>query len=246
MSVTKFMSTVLIATSLAVVNVAMAEEKAAEGKPVGITADKMSVTVKHGGESVEIKRNQDNKATVSEDFAKTSRPCPPFCIQPDKIADGVETIGELGMLDYLEKMSGGDSSILVVDSRTPDWVEKGTIPGAVNIPWEGLAPDKGATTEGIIKILTEQFGAKLVAGKDTMAVDEAVAAGGDAVSKVFDYSGAKTLVLFCNGMWCGQSPTNIKTLLKYGYPADKLKWYRGGMQDWAILGLTTVKPAAAK
>jgi hypothetical protein len=29
-------------------------------------------------------------------------------------------------------------------------------------------------------------------------------------------------------------------LLKFGYPPHKLKWYRGGMQDWEILGLTTV------
>ena len=50
----------------------------------------------------------------------------------------------------------------------------------------------------------------------------------------------RTLVLFCNGMWCGQSPNNILNLLRFGYPAEKLKWYRGGMQDWEILGLTTI------
>jgi hypothetical protein len=27
-----------------------------------------------------------------------------------------------------------------------------------------------------------------------------------------------------------------------GYPAHKLFWYRGGMQDWENLGLTTVRP----
>jgi len=42
-------------------------------------------------------------------------------------------------------------------------------------------------------------------------------------------------------MWCGQSPSSIKTLLRFGYPAKKLKWYRGGMQDWEILGLTVIK-----
>ncbi|MDH3889000.1 MAG: rhodanese-like domain-containing protein, partial [Gammaproteobacteria bacterium] len=25
------------------------------------------------------------------------------------------------------------------------------------------------------------------------------------------------------------------------YPSHKIKWYRGGMQDWEILGLSTVK-----
>ncbi|MGB5395998.1 MAG: rhodanese-like domain-containing protein, partial [Gammaproteobacteria bacterium] len=126
----------------------------------------------------------------------------------------------------------------VVDSRTPDWVKKGTIPGAKNLPWTKLNPAKGATTEGIIAILTDEFGAKLKAGKDVLDVDEAIANG--TVSDVIDYSAAKTLAMFCNGMWCGQSPNNIMNLLKFGYPADKMKWYRGGMQDWEILGLTTV------
>jgi len=30
-------------------------------------------------------------------------------------------------------------------------------------------------------------------------------------------------------------------LLALGYPAHKIKWYRGGMQDWEILGLNTAK-----
>ena len=33
-----------------------------------------------------------------------------------------------------------------------------------------------------------------------------------------------------------------QALLKYGYPAAKIKWYRDGMQAWEILGLTTAKP----
>ena len=58
--------------------------------------------------------------------------------------------------------------------------------------------------------------------------------------ELMDFSDCKTAVMFCNGMWCGQSPNNIQNLLKFGYPAHKIKWYRGGMQDWEILGLTTV------
>ena len=49
-------------------------------------------------------------------------------------------------------------------------------------------------------------------------------------------------MLFCNGIWCPQSTANLKTLVGYGYPVYKLKWYRGGMQDWVSVGLTTVKP----
>ncbi len=237
MKVTNVLAISLIATGLLFTTGVQAKE--GKGKPVGITPDIMSITVKHNGKDVKIERNQDNSATVNPAFAKTSRPCPPFCIQPMVLAEGVETIGEVEVIQYAKKMSDGDSSILLVDSRTPDWVAKGTIPSAVNISWVELTPKKGATTEGIIKVMTGQFGVKLSEGKDDVDVDEAIAAGD--TSKVFDYSGAKTLVLFCNGMWCGQSPASIKALLKFGYPADKIKYYRDGMQSWEILGLSTAK-----
>jgi len=227
----------LIIAALAA-TLAFSANVSAENKPVGITPDMKEAAVKHNGKSVTITRNQNNKNTVNPSFAKTSRPCPPFCIQPMVLAPGVETIGEVEIIDYIKKMSDGDSSILVVDSRTPDWVEKGTIPGAKNLPWTKLNPKKGATTEGIVKILTEEFGAKLKGDNEIIDVDDAIV--NNSVGDVIDYSNAKTLVLFCNGMWCGQSPNNIMNLLKFDYPAEKIKWYRGGMQDWEILGLSTV------
>ncbi len=204
------------------------------GKPVGITPEMSSITF---GDHT-ISRDQDNKATVNPAFAKTSRPCPPFCIQPIVLAPGVETLGEVEMISYLDKQYNKKDNVLVIDSRTPDWVVKGTIPGAKNLPWTDLNPKKGATTEGIMKIMKDEFNVGIKG--DVFEVDDAIVAGD--TSKVFDFSKAKTLVLFCNGMWCGQSPNNIMNLLKFGYPADKIKWYRGGMQTWSNLGLTTVKP----
>ena len=59
---------------------------------------------------------QNQKNTVNPAFAKTSRKCPPFCIQPSTLAPGVETIAELEILDYLKRMSEGDDSIVVIDS----------------------------------------------------------------------------------------------------------------------------------
>ena len=194
----------------------------AHAEPVNITHGLMSVDVKHQGKSVTIQRVQETDNTVIPAYARTSRPCPPFCIQPIKLAPGVETIGELEMLDYLKRMSDGDDSILVIDSRTPDWVRKGTIPGSVNIPWTRLNPGSGADPFEVADILEQQFNARSTEG-------------------LWNFDDAKTLVLFCNGMWCGQSPTNIKGLIGMGYPAHKLKWYRGGMQNWHNLGLTTVK-----
>ena len=213
---------ILLATSIiSTVLLVSASVSAADKTAVKITPDMASVDVMHNGKKATITRNQDQKNTVKSAFAKTSRKCPPFCIQPAVLAPGVETIAEVEVLGYLSKMNAGDTSILVIDSRTPDWVKKGTIPGAVNIPWTALNPAKGADPISIGEILVDQFGVKEMEG-------------------LWDYSGAKTLVMFCNGMWCGQSPNNIKNLLKFGYPADKIKWYRGGMQDWEILGLSTV------
>ncbi len=193
----------------------------AADRKVNITPDMGTVEVMHNGKKVVIERNQDANNTVNPAFAKTSRNCPPFCIQPSQLAPGVETIGEVEVLDYLKRKSDGDDSILVIDSRTPDWVEKGTIPGSVNIPWTSLNPARGADPFTITEIMEKQFNVKQLEG-------------------MWNFSNARTLVMFCNGMWCGQSPNNILNLLKFGYPAHKIKWYRGGMQDWEILGLKTV------
>ncbi|MFW5910782.1 MAG: rhodanese-like domain-containing protein [Thiohalospira sp.] len=198
------------------------EDEESSELEVGITDSVGEVEVTHDDEKVTIRREQDTENTVDDRYALTSRECPPFCIQPASLHPDVETIGELEVLDYLRRRSEGDDSILVVDSRTQDWVERGTIPGSENIPWTDLSQSQGADPFTIHDIMTGQFGAEEQEG-------------------LWDFSDAKTLVLFCNGPWCGQSPANIRTLLRYGYPADRIKWYRGGMQNWENLGLTTVQ-----
>jgi rhodanese-related sulfurtransferase len=190
---------------------------------VNISADLASVEVMHDGRMVTIMRNQDQDNCVNPDFARTSRKCPPFCIQPAELAPGVKTIAELEVLHFLQQICDGDASVIVIDSRTPAWVEKGIIPGTVNISWDTL--DIGKSDAGAVReILEHRFGAQR---QDDFWI----------------FDDARTLVLFCNGPWCGQSSTTIRALLKIGYPARKILWYRGGMQDWECLGLTTVKPS---
>ena len=190
---------------------------------VSITADLVSVDVMHHGSKVTIMRNQHQNNTVNPDFAQTSRKCPPFCIQPSELAPGVKTIAELEVLHFLKKIYDGDASMMVIDSRTNAWIEKGVIPGTVNIPWDTLNIGK-SDPAAVQAILENQLGAKQQDG-------------------FWDFDNVKTLVMFCNGPWCGQSSTTIKDLLKIGYPAHKMLWYRGGMQDWESLGLTTLKPS---
>ena len=59
-------------------------------------------------------------------------------------------------------------------------------------------------------------------------------------SAVPDCSGAKTVLGFCNGPVCPQSPIGMKAMVDEGFPAEKIMYYRGGMLDWDALGLTTV------
>jgi rhodanese-related sulfurtransferase len=194
----------------------------AASQEVGITHAVKAVEVLHNGKKVRIERNQDTDNMLDPDYSLTSRPCPPFCIQPMVLAPGVETIGELEMLDYLKKV-GRDGHVLVIDSRDGDWpVRSGVIPGAVVLPWQELHPGH-VEADRIADTLIFRFGATRL-------------------GSLWNFENAKTLVFYCNGPWCGQSPTNIKQLLSLGYPAHKLKWYRGGIQDWKVLGLTTVAP----
>ena len=191
---------------------------------VNINAELASVDVMHLGRMVTIMRNQNPDNAINPEYAKTARKCPPFCIQPSELAPGVKTIAELEVLHFLKKISDGDASMLVIDSRTKAWVEKGVIPGTVNIPWDTL--DIGKSDPVAVQgILENQLGIRPFDG-------------------FLDFDHAKTLVLFCNGSWCGQSPTTIKGLLKIAYPAHKIFWYRGGMQDWESLGLTTLPSGA--
>jgi rhodanese-related sulfurtransferase len=94
----------------------------------------------------------------------------------------------------------------------------------VNIPWDTL--DIGESDPAAVQeILENQPGARRS-------------------NEFRNYDNVKTLVLFCNGPWCGQSSIMIKGLLKIGYPPHKILWYRGGMQDWESLGQSTLEPSA--
>jgi rhodanese-related sulfurtransferase len=220
------MNKVIIACLIPILSVCVvyAEEGVDDGKKlkVKLTRTVPYVDIKDvDGKLVRIERNQDTSNLITTSFSKTSRKCPPFCIQPMSLAPGVETIGEMQMLDYLKRKGDGDDSIVVIDSRGPAWVKRGTIPGSINIHWKKLSLRHG-DEEGIAKIFLEVFGVR--------RTDE-----------FWNFSSAKTLVLFCNGLWCGQSPANVRSLLRLGYPAKKLKWYRGGMQNWELLSLTVKK-----
>ncbi len=188
---------------------------------VMITPDRGELKIRHNGSPVVIRRNQNLKNRITSEFMLTSRACPPHCLQPIKLK-GIETVGEIEVLDYLQRRADGDNTVLVVDTRSESHVAKGTIPGSVNIFGDLLIEERGANPITIEVIFTEQFGVEYQKGR-------------------VNFSKAKTLVLYCYGIWCGQGPKTVNALVSLGYPKNKLKWYRGGMQAWESVGLTVVK-----
>ncbi len=176
------------------------------------------VEVEADGKIYKIQREQNPGTYLTNTFALTSRPSPPFFIEPFEVSAGVETFGELEVLDFISKKRG-----LFIDARLENWFAKSAIPSAKNIPFKIFLSDSPKRTE-ILKSL----------------------GGIQDASGTWDFTNAKTILLYCNGAWCGQSPTAINALIEIGYPKSKMKYYRGGMQAWQLLGLTTIVPEVKK
>ena len=200
-------------------------------KDVNITKDLKSITIKDGDKKIKIERIQDTKHRLTSSFTKTSRECPPYCVQPMRIGK-VRTIGELELLRYIEEMQDEDSNMLLIDARTRDWYAGGSIPGSINLPFTMLKKDSKYLPK-ILKLL----GAK----RDSRTLNYSKVPkhrDSEAVQK-WDFSEVPKMIIYSNGIWDAQATEAIKSLLALGCPEDKILYYRGGMQNWYILGLTT-------
>ena len=216
----------------------------AENKFVGLTADKPYIYVIHEGSSVKVQRVQDPNYELSGYYAKTIHPCPPHCLKPMSPHPDVQTYGEVEMFKFMETQLR-DGRGMLIDARTPSWYKKGTIPGSVNIPFTQFTkePDSPEVAQ-----LLEQFGAKERGeiGFFTALLEKWGIVDTQYKTEDWDFTAAKNLVLFCNGPDCGQSPRAIRGLLAADYPADKVKYYRGGMRMWEFWGLTTIIPRSSE
>ena len=207
---------------------------------VKITKDKGYSTVHADGDLIKISRIQDTAHVIGGSFAKTSRPCPPFCINPISLDERVKTVAELEVIKFMEtSLYQGDG--VIIDARTPGWYKRGTIPGSINIPFTTFEKEPGSFE---LAELFESLGAveRGEVNPILLLVESTGLLDGDQKTEKWDFSNAKELLLWCNGPWCGQSPRAIRGLLNAGYPAEKLYYYRGGMQMWQSLGLTTILP----
>ncbi len=207
---------------------------------VKLTADRDYVEVLHEGKIVRVQRVQDQTNTLTGGFSKTSRKCPPFCIEPVSPIDGISTVGEYEIFDFMEnELTLGEG--VIIDARVTSWYKRGTIPGSINIPFQTF--EKDAEDLELIEAF-ERLGAiqRGEVGAFKQTLESYGLMDGDMKTNEWDFSSAKIILLWCNGSWCGQSPRAIRALVKHGFPISKIKYYRGGMQAWQVLGLTTVIP----
>ena len=186
------------------------------GAGVSISKGVKSIDMELNDEKFTIMRNQTAGNKISALYETTHRGVP----QPISLAKGLETLGELEFIEYMKKAQT-DENIAIIDSRKPGWFDRLRIPGAVNVPFTNFESKDTA-----IEMMEDEMG--VVQKSDG----------------TLDFSNAKTLALYCNGYWCGQTPGMVKNakyaLLKMGYPVSKIKYYRGGMQAWTSLGFTVV------
>jgi len=176
------------------------------------------VDVKINGKTIKIQRIQDTNHKLTNSYTKTSRPTPPFGIQAFQPIKGIETVSELDVIDFIKNKLPVNKGILI-DARMPKWNRAGSIPGSINIPFSVLTPSTKISYRKILGLL----GAKKEENK-------------------WNFKNAQSLLIFDNGPWCQQGVRAMQNLVKIGYPKSKILYYRGGMQYWQILGLTTTVP----
>jgi hypothetical protein len=77
---------------------------------VNISADQALVRVMQHGRKVTIMHNQDQGDVIDPEYAKTSRKCTPFCIQPIELGPGVKPLTQHEMRHFLKQIGEGDAS----------------------------------------------------------------------------------------------------------------------------------------
>ncbi len=203
--------------------------------------DKSYIPVEAGTELDQAQYSQDMDDAIDDSFVSNSRPCPPFCVNPLNVADGVDTVAEIEVIKFMETLIYNGDGVMI-DARTTSWHNKGTIPGSINIPFTVF--EKPVDDTELVAVL-KRLGAKQRDGVNMVmrSLEKVGLFNGNSKTDSWDFSEARQLLIWCNGPWCGQSPRAIQALVKLGYPTEKLHYYRGGMQMWQSLGLATVLPS---
>ncbi|HHD82050.1 MAG TPA: hypothetical protein ENK82_01695 [Campylobacterales bacterium] len=138
--------------------------------------------------------------------------CPPFCIQPISI-EGVKTVGEVETLAFLESVKEKKEGLLL-DVRENLAYQEGTIPGSINLPLS-MFNEKSPYYQKVLLLL-----------------------GAKQNNKKWYFKNVQRLLIYGTSAIHDEASTMIKRLVNLGYPKEKLRYYRGGIESWKRAGLT--------
>lgn len=169
------------------------------------------------GERIEIRPDMATAAPYAARFAAMRSACDPACFAPMSVADGIETIDENMVLAFLVETVSKNEGLLLVDARMPDARAQGFIPGSVSLPATTLAQENRYQRE-----VLNALGVRML--KD-----------------ILNFAGARDLVVYDAGPDKNDANGLVANLLAVGYPVEKIKYYRGGMKVWSVLGLTVTE-----
>ncbi len=200
------------------------------------------VFVVHQGRSIKVERDIYKSFISGMDIRgmliQTSGSCPPFCLQPIKLDIPVDTVGEREIVDFmLTTMRDNKGKLIDVRSKTTH--ANGAIPGSDNIYIRRFNQPKDSEA---FRAMLKSFGAE--PREPAGWFDNLLATLGirdnSMMTDHWDFTNAKTLVLWATSATDSTAADAARILYEAGYPAEKLKWYRGGLAAWQYWGFTTV------
>jgi len=163
------------------------------------------------------------------------------------LAENLRIIGE--DTEFVVTKANGDM-VTITRTMTPCAKNKGWI--------QVMEPEPGVTVIGEIEVLNalndrealvidmrsqEEYLARTIPGAIGIPYTEVATRldelGCEKSAETWNCASAKKAYAFCNGPVCPQSPMAIHAMVREGFPADHIYYYRGGMLDWDALGLTT-------
>lgn len=153
------------------------------------------------------------EVVISRMRGEAGQVCPPHCLQPIRAGQGVVTFGALEVIGFLANEVNSRKG-LVLDVRLPAEFAARRLPGAVNVPLATLSADNPYRRDILL----------------ALGVREAAGA--------LDFTDAPRLVVYGEGPMDDAAATAVRFLAEAGYPAEMVKYFRGGLTEWQLFGLT--------
>lgn len=166
------------------------------------------------GQDFVISRASTLSQPAIDTLNQISATCEAPCLSPMTVAENVATFGELDVITFLSTdVEAGDG--LLIDARLPEARAGGFIPASVNVPAATVSPANPYRDDILAALGAREF------------------------QGISNFDDVLSLVVYDSGPATTDAQSLITDLLDAGYPADKIAYYRGGMQVWSVLGLTT-------